>query len=428
MLFEALLKRLIRSGTVRLIDTSDRTRSYGDGESPKCTLRLTSKWVGNWLAFRPSLRIGEAFMDGTLVVEEGDIYDFLEIVALNLDNLEVGFHAQFLSNLARKLGASAGLKQARKNVAHHYDLTTDLYDTFLDRQRQYSCAYFRSKDDGLDLAQRNKIIHIASKLYLHREDLKILDIGSGWGGLGLYLAAEAGANVTGITLSHEQERVSNEVASAANLSNRAHFILRDYREEQGKYDRIVSVGMFEHVGHKRYREYFRKLGRLLNEDGVAVVHSVGYSDKPGPINPFIRKYIFPGADIPSLSEVFAAIEESELIVTDVEILRLHYAETLRKWRGRFVEAWDEVLNLYDERFARMWWFYLALCELGFRHRSMMVFQIQLTKRQESLPFTRDYMIDWERRQAAIADSSMPRSEVYSPAEAAHSYRRSPASR
>ena len=347
-------------------------------------------------------------MDGTLVVEEGDIYDFLEIVARNLDNLEVNPFAQFLSSLVYRFGSSADLKQAGKNVAHHYALTSELYDTFLDRQRQYSCAYFRSKDDSLDVAQRNKIIHIASKLHLHRENLKILDIGSGWGGLGLYLATEAGANVTGITLSHEKERASNEAAAAASLSDRAHFYLRDYREEQEKYDRVVSVGMFEHVGHKRYREYFGKLSRLLNDDGVAVVQSIGYSDKPGPINPFIRKYIFPGADIPSLSEVFAAIEESGLIITDVEILRLHYAETLRKWRRRFIDAWDEVVNLYDERFARMWWFYLAFCEIGFRHRSMMVFQIQLAKRREALPLTRDYMIDWELEHLANADSSMPR--------------------
>jgi cyclopropane-fatty-acyl-phospholipid synthase len=407
MLFEALLKRFIHSGTVRLIDTSDRTKTFGDGKPPMCTLRLTSKWLGNWLAFRPSLRIGEAFMDGTLVVEEGDIYDFLEIVARNLDNLEVNSLTQFLSDLAYRLGGSPSLKQVRRNVAHHYDLTVELYDTFLDRQRQYSCAYFRSKDDSLDVAQRNKVIHIASKLYLHRANLKILDIGSGWGGLGLYLATEAGANVTGITLSQEQERASNE-AAAASLSNRAHFYLRDYRDEQEKYDRIVSVGMLEHVGHKRYREYFEKLKRLLNDDGVAVVHSIGYSDKSGPINPFIRKYIFPGADIPSLSEVFAAIEESGLIVTDVEILRLHYAETLRKWRGRFIDAWDEVVNLYDDRFARMWVFYLALCEIGFRYRSMMVFQIQLAKRREALPLTRDYMIDWELEHLAYADSSMPR--------------------
>lgn len=335
-------------------------------------------------------------MNGLLTVEEGTLYDVLEIAARNFRNFEKMPWSSVLSRMMRRLKQYNPIDRARRNVAHHYDLSGQLYDLFLDSDRQYSCAYFTSPDDSLETAQENKKRHVAAKLLLDRPGLNILDIGSGWGGLGLYLAEEASADVTGVTLSVEQHKISEARAAAAGLADRARFQLRDYRQVGGQYDRIVSVGMFEHVGKKNYGEFFEKLNDLLAEDGVALLHAIGFSDEPAPINPFIRKYIFPGADLASLSEVFAAAERSGMTVTDVEILRLHYAETLRHWRKRFMANWQRVAALYDERFCRMWEFYLVLCEIGFRFRSMMVFQIQLAKKSDAVPITRDYMVDWER--------------------------------
>jgi cyclopropane-fatty-acyl-phospholipid synthase len=288
---------------------------------------------------------------------------------------------------------------AQKNVAHHYDLSSELYELFLDRDRQYSCAYFTHPDEDLETAQFNKKRHLASKLLLNRDGLNVLDIGSGWGGLGMYIARVSEAEVTGVTLSTEQHKASNERAQMAGLDKRVRFRLQDYRELPEKFDRIVSVGMFEHVGKKNYTEFFRKLSNLLTYDGVAVIHSIGRLDAPNAINPFIRKYIFPGADVPALSEITPVIEKSGLICTDIEILRLHYAETLRHWREAFEARRDEVAAIYDERFCRMWDLYLIICEMGFRYENLMVFQIQLTKSLEAVPLTRDYMFDWERAQA-----------------------------
>lgn len=396
MLLEALLNKHIRFGSIRLIDADGRERTFGNGQGPHCTLRLHEKALGNSLAFRPGLSVGEAYMNGNLTVEEGDLFDFLEIVARNIDNLEVNPILYFVNRFRHKFSNSISRNRSKTNVAHHYDLSGDLFRLFLDSDSQYSCAYFLSPNDSIEDAQFNKKRHIASKLYLNRPGLKVLDIGSGWGGLGIYLATEADADVTGITLSAEQHRISNERAESANLGDQVRFHMRDYREEPGRYDRIVSIGMLEHVGRRNYGNYFRKIHDLMSNDGVALVHSIGFFDEPGPINPFIRKYIFPGAEIPTLSEVCSVVERTGLLVTDVEILRLHYAETLRLWREAFLSNWNKAAGLYDERFCRMWLFYLALCEVGFRHRSMMVFQLQLAKRIDSLPTTRDYMIDWER--------------------------------
>jgi cyclopropane-fatty-acyl-phospholipid synthase len=291
------------------------------------------------------------------------------------------------------------LARARANVAHHYDLDSRLYDLFLDGDRQYSCAYFTAPGESLETAQRNKRRHIAAKLLLDRPQLRVLDIGSGWGGLGLYLAEESGADVTGVTLSTEQHAMSNARAEKAGLAGRVKFRLEDYRLATGPYDRIVSVGMFEHVGRRNWGEFFDKVRDLLAPDGVALLHTIGYWDTPGPINPFIRKYIFPGADLPSLGELTARAGAAGLIVTDVEVLRIHYAETLRLWRERFMARRAEAAAIYDERFCRMWEFYLALCEAGFRYRSTVIFQVQLAKRLDAVPLTRDYMVDWERRHA-----------------------------
>ena len=394
------IQSFLRDASLCVIDHRGRRRVIGNATPPVATLRVASRAADIAIATRPTLAFGEAYMNGALTVEDGTIYDVLAALARNIANVPRGSLMAVAGRLASRLKQRNPIGRARRNVAHHYDLSAELYDLFLDPDRQYSCAYFQHPDDTLETAQANKKRHIAAKLRLDRPDLSVLDIGSGWGGLGLYLAAETGARVTGVTLSVEQHAASQRRAAAAGFSSRVDFRLQDYRDETGRYDRIVSVGMFEHVGKRDYDEFFARVRDLLADDGVALLHSCGFSDEPGPINPFIRRYIFPGADQPSMSEVFAAVERSGLIVTDVEILRLHYAETLRCWRERFLARRDEAARLYDERFCRMWEFYLAACEVGFRYMSNMVFQMQLARRQDAVPITRDYMVEAERRLAA----------------------------
>ena len=282
-------------------------------------------------------------------------------------------------------------------MAHHYDLSGTLYDLFLDRDRQYSCAYFADPDDSLDAAQKNKKRHIAAKLLL-APGARVLDIGSGWGGLALYLSEVSGAHVTGVTLSNEQVTVAQQRAEAAGLAEKVHFDLSDYREVRERLERIVSVGMFEHVGVGHYREFFATVRDLLTEEGVALLHSIGRADGPGATNPWVHKYIFPGGYVPALSEVLPAVEQAGLVVTDIEILRLHYAETLRAWRRNFNANRASIGEIYDERFCRMWEFYLASSEAAFRYGSLMVFQLQFAKRQDAVPLTRDYIADWEHAQ------------------------------
>jgi cyclopropane-fatty-acyl-phospholipid synthase len=295
----------------------------------------------------------------------------------------------------RRLRQHNPIGRARSNVAHHYDLKDTLYELFLDKDRQYSCAYFQTGNDTLEAAQANKKRHLAAKLLL-KPGHRVLDIGSGWGGLGLYLAQIERVDVTGVTLSVEQHKVSNERAKDMGLAERVRFNLRDYRSDTGCYDRIVSVGMFEHVGAGHYDEFFGKLKTLLKDDGVAVLHSIGRMEPPDSTNPWLRKYIFPGGYSPALSEVLAAIERAGLWVTDIEILRLHYAETLKEWSRRFQTNREGIKSLYDERFCRMWEFYLTACEMSFRYFDQMVFQIQLARRQDAVPLVRDYVTDWER--------------------------------
>ena len=395
-MFARMLSFVVRSGSLCLIDGAGRTHAIGDGSPPCATVRLRSRRLNATLALNPGLSIGEAYMDGTLVIEQGTLYDFLDTLGRNANRIVLHPWLGVLARLGAHIGQRNSIDRARRNVAHHYDLSDELYDIFLDCDRQYSCAYFTSGTDSLETAQQNKKRHIAAKLLLDRPGLRILDIGSGWGGLGLYLAQTADADVTGVTLSTEQQRVSTARAAEADLTGQVRFVLRDYRKQRGQFDRIVSVGMFEHVGKKNYAEFFTHLRDRLADDGVALLHAIGDGGPPGPINPFIRKYIFPGADTPSLSEVFAVVERSGLIVTDLEVLRLHYARTLRLWRDRFMARRAEVVALYDERFCRMWEFYLALCEVGFRHRSSIVFQMQLAKRADAVPITRDAMVNWER--------------------------------
>jgi cyclopropane-fatty-acyl-phospholipid synthase len=370
---------------------------YGDGFPPHCTVRLHARHLDYTLALNPELSIAEAYMNGLLTIEEGTLYDGLGIAARNFRHFERMRWFSLVSSVMRRLKQYNPIDRARRNVAHHYDLSGQLYDLFLDSDRQYSCAYFTSPDDSLETAQENKKRHIAAKLLLDRPGLSILDIGSGWGGLGLYLAKEVGADVTGVTLSVEQHKVSEARAAAAGLADRARFHLRDYREVAGQYDRIVSVGMFEHVGVDHYDTFFKRCAELLDADGVMLLHSIGRSEGPGITNPWIAKYIFPGGYVPALSEVLPAIERAGLLVCDIEILRLHYAETLKAWRERFMARREEAVQLYDEHFARMWEFYLASSEMAFRKQNTMNFQIQITKRQGIVPITRDYISQAEAR-------------------------------
>ncbi|MBE0533555.1 MAG: class I SAM-dependent methyltransferase [Rhodospirillales bacterium] len=401
MLLDWLLTRLVRVGTLTLVDADGRTRVYRGEPGPEVRIRLHEKALHWRLPLSLQLTTGEAYMDGTLTVEDGSIYDLLTLAAINLPSLETHpFFAldNWLQRAMRHLHQFNILPRARANVAHHYDLSGALYDLFLDRDRQYSCAYFARPDDDLETAQANKKDHIAAKLLL-RDGQKVLDIGCGWGGLALTLARRTKVEVTGLTLSTEQFQLAAQRAEENRLTKRVHFHLRDYRHQQGRFERIVSVGMFEHVGVGFYRTFFDKIRNLLTDDGIALIHTIGRADGPGATSPWIRKYIFPGGYIPALSEVTAAIERSRLFITDVEVLRLHYAETLRHWRERFVTNWDEAKSIYDERFCRMWEYYLAASEVAFRHLGLVVFQVQLARQQDAVPLTRTYLTDESRRMA-----------------------------
>jgi cyclopropane-fatty-acyl-phospholipid synthase len=396
-LLRFLLKTFVRRGTFQVTTSRGTVLTFGDGTGKKVSVRFATRAAEWGILLDPELKFGEAYMDGDFVVEEGTIAD---VLALMLgQNTDVPHWAKlqgWLRYLYRRLDQFNPRSRSRRNVAHHYDLDGRLYSLFLDADRQYSCAYFERPDQSLDDAQLAKKRHLAAKLVLE-PDQRVLDIGSGWGGLGLYLAEYAGADVTGVTLSTEQLGVANGRAAEKHLNDHARFELRDYRDIAATFDRIVSVGMFEHVGVNHYDGFFRKTAQLLDRDGVMVLHSIGRSEGPSRTSPWIAKYIFPGGYIPSLSEVLPAIEKSGLLVTDVEILRLHYAETLKAWRQRFMAHLEEVERIYDKRFVRMWEFYLAASEMSFREQNMMVFQVQLTKRQGVVPITRDYIMREEQR-------------------------------
>ncbi|MCU0895231.1 MAG: cyclopropane-fatty-acyl-phospholipid synthase family protein [Rhodospirillales bacterium] len=406
MLLARLLERLIKIGRLTVIDANDRTHVFAGNGGPSVTIRLRDRALHWKLFLRPEICAGEAYMDGHLSVEDGSIYDFLDLVGRNIDAAGDdhpfdGVMRRFDIGL-RRLQQFNPAGRARRNVAHHYDLSEAFYRLFLDGDQQYSCAYFLTGEEGLDQAQAHKRRHIAAKLLLE-PGMSVLDIGSGWGGLALYLAERTGARVTGITLSAEQLAAAQARAAAAGVSERVSFALRDYREQTGTFDRIVSVGMFEHVGVNHYEAFFRQVHDCLAEDGVALLHTIGRVHVPGNTNPWIRKYIFPGGYSPALSEVMTAVERAGLWVTDIEILRLHYAYTVRLWRQRFLANRKVAAGLYDERFCRMWEFYLAAAEIMFRYLRCAVFQIQLARRQEAVPLTRDYIAEAERALAAAED-------------------------
>ena len=404
-----LFASLLKEGSLTAILPGGRQVNYGAGE-PNVTIRLHDRRAVAELAFDPDLKLGELYMDGRLTVENGDATDLLALLMRNLSlSRPTGLHrlSRVLRTATRKIAQFNPASRSRRNVAHHYDLSSELYGRFLDRDRQYSCAYFPRGDETLEEAQIAKKRHIAAKLLLDRPGLRVLDIGCGWGGLALDLARDAGANVLGVTLSEEQIAVARERSDKARLSDRCRFELADYRALSGTYDRIVSVGMFEHVGVPHYPQFFAKVRQLLADDGVMLLHTIGRLDGPGSTNPWISKYIFPGGYVPSLSEATRAVEKSGLLVTDIEILRLHYAKTLAEWRRRFTAQRAEIARLYDERFCRMWEFYLAGAEMAFRYDNEVVFQIQIAKRQEALPLTRDYMVDTERTKHFASAETRP---------------------
>jgi len=401
MFLDRLLNAIVIEGDLTVVHPDGRCRRYGRGSIPgvaRSVIRITRTATAWRLAFDPSLCFGEAYMNGGLVVEEGDIYDFLALSIFNVARARrsgaLGW-SDHIGRLARRLVMHNPVARARRNAIHHYDLPSPFYRLFLDDDRQYSCAYFETPGLSLEQAQQAKKRHIAAKLLL-RPGQHVLDIGCGWGGLALSLAQWADVRVTGITLSEEQLKVAR-LRSQAERCRQVSFQQCDYRHIDGKFDRIVSVGMFEHVGIGHYRAFFERLRDLLTDDGVALVHSIGRSDGPGVTNAWIRKYIFPGGYSPALSEVLSAVERSGLVVTDVEILRLHYAETLREWRRRFLARRDAAARQYGEPFCRMWEFYLAGSEASFRYDGMMVFQMQLARSVDTVPTCRDYVSAWKRR-------------------------------
>jgi cyclopropane-fatty-acyl-phospholipid synthase len=410
-LLRYFLSQFIRRGAMTFTTASGAKFTCGDGTGEPVSVRFMTANAERRILLDPELGLGEVFMDGTFIVENGSIADALAILLDQPEMLPRWAKLQWwLRYLVRHAQQFNPRGRSKDNVAHHYDLDGRLYSLFLDADRQYSCAYFETPDATLDDAQLAKKRHLAAKLSVRRGD-RVLDIGSGWGGLGLYLAEMTGANITGVTLSTEQLQASNARAAEKNLTQSAKFFLEDYRDIPGPFDRIVSVGMFEHVGVDFYDTYFKRCAELLTDDGVMMLHSIGRSHGPDVTNPWIAKYIFPGGYIPALSEVLPAIERAGLLVCDIEILRLHYAETLKAWRERFMARREEAVRLYDERFARMWEFYLACSEMSFRKQNMMNFQIQLAKRQGVVPITRDYIEREEARLRGIERGKRPRLQI-----------------
>ena len=391
-IFERLVRSIVVEGTLSIVLPSGRRFTAGSGQ-PEVAATIHDDATVRRIVTNPDLATGEGYMEGRLTLENDDLRGFLGLVLTNMRKgnrhwsqdvqIAVGRHL-------RRFSQFNPIDRARKNVAHHYDLSSDLYDLFLDEDRQYSCAYFRSDNDTLEQAQLQKKRHIATKLRLE-PGMRVLDIGCGWGGMALTLAEEYDVQVTGITLSTEQHAMATARAEARDLSHLVTFRLQDYRTLSETFDRVVSVGMFEHVGQPHYDEYFDKVRNVLTPDGVALIHTIGRSNPPGITSPFIAKYIFPGGYIPSMSEMSAAIERQNLVSTDIEVWRLHYAKTLNHWERRFAAGWKRAEDLFDSRFCRMWKYYLVASEMSFVHGAQVVFQTQLSRRNDAVPITRDYM-------------------------------------
>ena len=386
------LNKLIKKDGFMLIDADKNQYIIGKPEKKDpIKLKILDKNLHHKLLLHPDLYFGEAYTNGSVLIENGSLTEFLEIILKNVGRGEINFYSRALNQIKgfyRSLTNFNLIKKSKQNVAHHYDISEKLYDLFLDKNRQYSCAYFKNENETLEQAQENKMNHIIKKLNL-KPNQRVLDIGSGWGTLAIEIAKKSKCEVVGITLSDNQLKYSKQKAKELNLENQVDFRLIDYRQLNEKFDRIVSVGMFEHVGRKFYQTYFNTVSKLLNDNGVALIHTIGSSMPPRNPHPWITKYIFPGGYTPSLSEVSLPIEKSGLIVTDLEVLRMHYAYTLRNWKERFLSKKNEVLEMFDERFLRMWEFYLAGCEMSFKWGDQVVFQFQLTKKNNTIPNIRD---------------------------------------
>ncbi|MBY0224202.1 MAG: cyclopropane-fatty-acyl-phospholipid synthase family protein [Hyphomicrobium sp.] len=398
-----MLKSFVKVGSLTVIDAEGKTHVFAGAPGPEATMRLTDPTLYRKLFFNPELHAGEAYMDGRMSFPGSNLRAFLTLFSVN--RLSLG--NQPMQKVLRRV--SRGLKRfqqanpvgkAQQNVAHHYDLGNAFYKLFLDTEMFYSCAYFRDEQETLEQAQRNKCRLIAAKLNL-QPGQRVLDIGCGWGGLARYLAQIADVQVTGVTLSKEQHALAVQSMKARGLDSRVSILLKDYRELTGKFDRIVSVGMFEHVGVGHYGEFFAKVNDLMTDDGVMLLHSIGHMSPPGTASPWLRKYIFPGAYSPALSEVFPAVENNSLWVTDLEFLRVHYATTLRHWHDRFEKNRTAVAEMYDERFCRMWEFYLISAEMMFRTGSQEVFHMQLARKRDAAPIVRDYITDVQRKYEQI---------------------------
>ena len=388
------LQNLFKVDGFIIVDANKKEYTIGKPlKNPPIKLKLLDKSLHTKLLLLPDLYFGEAYVDGSAVIENGTLTEFLEIAMKNIGRGPTSNYATLIKKLMGVYSYITNfnfVKKSKSNVAHHYDISEKLYDLFLDKNRQYSCAYFKNENETIEQAQENKMNHIIKKLHL-KPNLKVLDIGSGWGTLALEIAKQSKCEVLGITLSKNQLEYSQKKAKEFNLENQVRFKLIDYRQLNEKFDRVVSVGMLEHVGKKFFKKYFKSVSNFLNEDGVALIHTIGSVMTPRDPHPWISKYIFPGGYTPSLSELARPIENSDLIISDMEVLRMHYSHTLRNWKKRYMGKKEDILEMFDEKFFRMWEFYLAGCEMAFKWGDQVVFQFQLSKKLLSTPNTRDYI-------------------------------------
>ena len=392
-MFFYFLNSIVKYGKIQIIDFDNSIHTFGS-TGPYCKIKFHNKSVKRKLLFNPELYVGELYVDKELSIEEGTLEIFIDIITKNEVNIHKNiFHRLFyiLSSRLYNMIEKNYIGSSKKNVQHHYDIDESVYKLFLDKDMQYSCGYFHNDNVSLDQAQIDKKTHLIKKLNIKKEKTKVLDIGSGWGGMALQIAKDTGSYVKGITLSNNQYDTSVQRTKKMNLENLVSFKIEDYRNIKEKYDRIISVGMFEHVGKRNYSVFFKKIKEILEDDGVMVLHSIGNKEAPAGTNPWITRYIFPGGYIPSMSEVIKEIENVGLFVNDVEILRLHYANTLKLWRRNFLHNKDKILNILDEKFIRMWEFYLLTSEYSFRNMGNVVFQLVISKKQEAWPLTRNFI-------------------------------------